>query len=253
MVAFARLRGPRRPGQEVAARGTPTAATQWEEEAAGARGGVGGRKRMVPWPSRGHRTGRSSRPGDGDSWEGQTGMTAGLQPPGHPGSLPALSHTVILHCPVLTQLLLPGKRNREGCTAQPGATEVPLSPCGSGAPWSQQENLGLRQLQRRRGRWLIRTQDLGLCHHPMSRTPQTWRGDKRPHLPAPSAPSSSSVSGGGVSLPLPHCPQPQGHPADTWIWSPAPAPVLPVHPGPGESPVAPSGSRLLQNKGRKEG
>lgn len=48
----------------------------------------------------------------------------------------------------------PGKRNREGCTAQPGAVEVPLSPCGSGAPWSSQESLGTRYLQRRRGMWL---------------------------------------------------------------------------------------------------
>lgn len=42
MVAFARLRGPRPPGQEAAARGTHTAPTQREEEAAGAQCGVGG-------------------------------------------------------------------------------------------------------------------------------------------------------------------------------------------------------------------
>lgn len=177
-VAFARLRGPRRPGQEVAARGAHTAAGQGEEEAAGARCGLGGRKRTVLWPSRGHRTGRAWCRGDGDSWEGQAGLTAGLQPRGHPGSLRALSHTVILPCSVQTRLLLPGKRNREGCTAQPGATEVPLSPCGSGAPWAQQENLGTRQLQRRRGRGLMRTQDPELCHRPMPGTPQTWGGDK---------------------------------------------------------------------------
>lgn len=66
---------------------------------------------MVLWPSRGHRTNRTSSLGDGGSWEGQAGITAGLQPPGHPEFLHALSHTVTLHCTMVTWLPLPQKRN----------------------------------------------------------------------------------------------------------------------------------------------
>lgn len=54
---------------------------------------------------------------------GQAGMTAGLQPPGYPQCPHALSCTVTLHCSLVTWLPLPGKRNREGCTAQPGAAK----------------------------------------------------------------------------------------------------------------------------------
>lgn len=64
---------------------------------------------MVLWLSRGHRTDRTSSPGDGGSWGGQVGMTGGLQAPGYPESLHALSLTVTLHCSVVTWLLSLGR------------------------------------------------------------------------------------------------------------------------------------------------
>lgn len=184
---------------------------------------------------------------------GQAGMTAGLQPPGYPQCPHALSCTVTLHCSLVTWLPLPGKRNREGCTAQPGAAKVPLSPCSSGAPCSQQENLGMRELQQRRGRWLIRTHRTWSCvpiscpepHRPGEGTgghiclphlllvPALWQMVACP-CPFPAAPSPKST---------------QMTPGDGALLQPRSSQFTqcPV------SPCGPQWERLLQNKGCKEG
>lgn len=101
----------------------------------------------------------------------------------------------------------------------------------------------MRQLQRRRGRWLIRGQDLELCPHPMSGPHRPGEGIRGhvclPHLLLVPAQWQMVV----CPCPFPAAPSPKSIQRK----------VLPAHAVPGESPVAPSGSRFFENKGHKEG